>query len=75
MNDELMDGATAGAMAAMSETGWSNLDVFKQYMETHFLKYANRSDMSQPLMLIFDGHSTHTSPEMINWARARNIRF
>ncbi|KAH3848747.1 hypothetical protein DPMN_091127 [Dreissena polymorpha] len=34
MNEELMNGI--GAMATMSETGCSNRDVFKEYMDTHF---------------------------------------
>ncbi|KAH3876541.1 hypothetical protein DPMN_000386 [Dreissena polymorpha] len=70
-----MDGATAGADASMSETGLSNADLLKQYMETHFLKYENRSDMKQPVLLIFSGHSTHTSPDIIFQARARDIHL
>jgi len=75
MNPDLMQGASVGAKATMSESGWSNTDVFKDYMENHFLKYVHRTDATQPVLLLFDGHTTHTSPEMILWARERHIHM
>jgi len=75
MNVDLMQGASVGAKATMSESGWSNTDVFKDYMENHFLKYVHRTDATQPVLLLFDGHTTHTSPEMIRWARERHIHM
>lgn len=56
-----MSGTTAGAMATVSETGYSNADVFKEYMETNFMRYINRSDIRQPVLLIFDGHTTNVA--------------
>ena len=34
-----MEGATAGANGTVSETGWSNGLIFREYLENHFLKY------------------------------------
>jgi len=41
-------------------------------MNNHFLKYVQRTDASQPVLLVFDGHKTHT--EMI-WSGDNNESF
>ena len=38
MNSDLFHGSTPGASATLSETGWSNSEVFCTYLEVHFLK-------------------------------------
>ena len=39
MNSDLLQGSTSGASATLSESGWSNSDVFRTHFETHFLKF------------------------------------
>jgi hypothetical protein len=73
-NPDLMKGACTGADGTMSETGWSNGEIFRHYLEHHFLPYARPSPASnQPILLIYDGHSSHKSPETIKWAREHGI--
>lgn len=69
-----MKGTSAGAKAVMSENGWSTIEVFKDYLENHFLKNITRED-NQPILLVLDGHSTHTSPLIIRWALSKNIHI
>ena len=60
LSPDLLKGAKPGFAAAMSETGWSNFQVFREYLKNHFLKYApGRND--EKLFLILDGHTSHVS--------------
>ena len=72
MVDDLMNGETPGAASTVSETGWSNTKVFKQYLSTHFLKFIpGRND--DPVFLLLDGHKSHIAVDVIEWAQERNI--
>lgn len=74
MNTDLNKGSSPGTRIVMSETGWSNSDVFKDYLQNHFLPNVRSStNESQPILLIFDGHASHTSKQLIDWAVANNI--
>jgi hypothetical protein len=72
MNVDLMADTSPGARSMMSDSGWSTITVFQDYMENHFMKYVLRD---QPVLLILDGHTTHTSPTTIKWAMERNIHI
>ena len=74
-NENLAKDLTPGAKVTMSETGWSSTSTFKDYLENHFLTNINRGDGRQPVILLLDGHTTHTSTEMMKWARERNIHL
>ncbi|VDI16746.1 Hypothetical predicted protein [Mytilus galloprovincialis] len=39
INNELMNGATPGAVGSVSDSGWSNINIVRQYLTDHFLKY------------------------------------
>ena len=39
MNTDLMTGALPGSGYAMTETGWSNSNIFKRYLQEHFLTH------------------------------------
>ena len=71
-NDDLLKGGSPGVGGTVSETGWSNSDIFRTYLEDHFLKYVPVHDQ-HPLLILLDGHSTHVSIGLVEWARARNI--
>ena len=67
-----MKGASPGCKGVMSDSGWSNYQVFKQYLEGHFLPSLAR-DENQHVLLIFNGHSSHISKLLIEWAASKNI--
>ena len=72
-----MNGASFGARGEMSESGWSNGDLLKMYLQEHFLPYARTgADEKQIILLVYDGHSSHVSPSLIKfnkWARSQNL--
>ena len=73
-NEDLLQGATPGTRGVMSDSGWSNATVFRQYLEDHFLPHVNGGGTSDnPILLIFDGHASHVSPQLIEWAKDRHI--
>ncbi|XP_041366777.1 uncharacterized protein LOC121381517 [Gigantopelta aegis] len=69
---ELSEKCTAGTEIRMSETGWSNTELFKDFLETHFLKYSMGSDADYKLLL-YDAHASHINIGMIEWAREHKI--
>lgn len=72
-NEELMKGGSVGAKGAISETGWSNSKIFKKYLQEHFLPNVRPDGSKQPIMLLYDGHTSHKDPETIRWAREMGI--
>ena len=71
--DELLQGATIGSAATMSKSGWSNSFIFQEYLENHFIKFIQRSDPSQPIIVPFDGHKSHINIPVTEWAKINNI--
>ena len=56
----------------MSEMGWSNTKIFQMYLNEHFLKYVP-TNKDEPLLLLYDGHSSHINVPLIEWAQKHNI--
>ncbi|XP_045169024.1 uncharacterized protein LOC123531825 [Mercenaria mercenaria] len=73
MNEDLLQGAASGSAGTMSKTGWSNSVIFHEYLESHFLKYIQRPDSNQPVLVIFDGHRSHINVPVLEWAKRNNI--
>ena len=64
-NSDLLYGSNPGASATLSETGWSNSEVFHTYLEAHFLKsIPGRS--GEKVLLILDGHRSHVSVGLVD---------
>ena len=72
-NPELMKGACFGAKGIMSETGWSNGEIFRKFLEEHFLPFVGSAANNGPILLIYDGHASHKTYETIRWAREKGI--
>ena len=73
MLPDLMEGKIYGADGTVTQSGWSNTDVFRTYLQQHFLKYVQGRDESQPILVLYDGHKSHFSIELIEWANMNNI--
>ncbi|XP_053388230.1 uncharacterized protein LOC128551405 [Mercenaria mercenaria] len=67
MREELLHGASPGADGTISESGWSNSSIFRHYIENHFLKFAPGHN-GQKILLILDGHKSHVSVGLSEWA-------
>ncbi|XP_052211862.1 uncharacterized protein LOC127830955 [Dreissena polymorpha] len=73
LNADLLQGSTQGSSGCMSDSGWSNSAVFLHYMDTHFLRYVQRVDKSQPILVLLDGHKSHINVPVLDWAKKNNI--
>ncbi|XP_048245928.1 uncharacterized protein LOC125377077 [Haliotis rufescens] len=69
----MRSGCTAGSDGTVSESGWSNGVIFQDYLDRHFLRYASPATPNRPLLLLYDGHKSHISPSLIDWAKDHNI--
>ena len=59
-----------GTSYTLSPKGWIDQELFKQWLNTHFLKHAVSA---HPLLLLLDGHSSHYRPDSIEFAREEDI--
>ncbi|XP_071848782.1 uncharacterized protein [Apostichopus japonicus] len=71
--DELKEGAYPGSKFHMSESGWSNGDIFQTYLEEHFLKFIPNRDSDQHVLLLYDGYNSNISVPLIEIAKSHNI--
>ena len=73
MRSELLSGSTPGADGTVSDSGWSNSEIFQQYLDTHFQKYVQGRNSDEPILLLYDGHRSHITLPLIDWAKQHNI--
>jgi len=71
--DSLLEGATPGVTGTVSETGWSNAAIFRDFLQNHFLKFVPINSAEHPILLLMDGHATHVSVGLIDWAKQHHI--
>jgi hypothetical protein len=74
LNEEIKDGCSPGCGFAVSENGWSSSKLFTLYLQEHFIKYCNKPE-NQDILILFDGSTTHLGREAIDWAKERNIHL
>ena len=74
-NDDFLSGAPAGSDGEMTKSGWSNMEVFQNYLTKHFMKYSNISSGSatEPSLILYDGHRSHISLALTDWAKRNNV--
>ncbi|XP_045190344.2 uncharacterized protein LOC123547372 isoform X6 [Mercenaria mercenaria] len=46
---------------------------FKNYLSSHFMKNVKRGDETEPIVLLYDGHKSHLSLDLIEWAKDNHI--
>jgi hypothetical protein len=65
-----------GPLYKSSKTGWINTALFNEWFINIFLKESRTlitDDYNGPIILIFDGHSTHLSDELIELAQQHYV--
>ncbi|XP_060556927.1 uncharacterized protein LOC132717474 [Ruditapes philippinarum] len=72
MLPELLEGSSPGASGTVSDSGWSNSAIFRTYLEEHFIKYLP-GGTAEPVLLLLDGHKSHVSVDLVEWAKSQNI--
>lgn len=73
MIDSLLHGATPGVSGTVSKSGWSNTAIFEQYMQQHILPYLPGRDENNQVLVLYDGHRSHVSLPLIQWAKDNHI--
>ena len=73
MRGELLEGKTVGADGTVTESGWCNSDVFHEYLVSHMIKYLPERSPQSPVLVMYDGHKSHVSINLIDWAKEENI--
>ena len=73
LRPELLDGAPAGSVGYVSDSGFINQDLFKEYIE-HFIVNVKPSE-SSPVLLILDNHSSHISLAVIDLCRRNHLHL
>ncbi|CAI6357458.1 unnamed protein product [Macrosiphum euphorbiae] len=64
-------GGPAGSLYECSKNGWITTELFFKWME-HFAKVVKPTTLD-PVMLIFDNHTSHISIEIYNFCRLNGI--
>ena len=73
MKPNLMDHCVPGAVGTCTKTGWINEQVFSEWFD-HFMKEVQPKTHQEPILLIFDGHASHTrNLDVIQKARENNV--
>ena len=54
-----------------SPSGWSNSGLFLDFFKNHFVHHVT----TRPCLLLYDGHSTHVTFDIIDIARKENIHL
>ena len=68
-------GGAAGAMYAVSESGWMEKENYESWFEKMFLPAVKHLTESGPVVLFFDGHHSHISINLIELSRSRNVHL
>jgi len=55
---------------SLSNGGWIDTELFKQWFFQHFLCHAGSS---RPLLLLLDGHSSHFNLDLVTMARDNDV--
>lgn len=73
MRPEFLDKAPNGAVGAANPSGWINEELFSKWFD-HFLSWSQPTHRPQPVVLIMDGHGSHTKNlDVITKARENNV--
>ncbi|XP_052074488.1 uncharacterized protein LOC127712217 isoform X1 [Mytilus californianus] len=70
MNDQLLEGSSPGTSGTVSKDGWSNSEIFMDFLRYHFKKFVPGEGH---LLLLLDGDKSHIPIGTLEWARRHNI--
>ena len=59
-----------GAIIGLSDSGWMDMHLFKQWLINHFICDANAA---RPLLLLLDGHSSHYNSKAVAFVQENGI--
>ena len=68
-----MDYWTVQPLVLLTDNGWSNTEVFNKYMQEHLVKFLPQRSAESYVLVMYDGHRSHVSLGLIEWARKNFI--
>jgi hypothetical protein len=71
IGEDILNGAPAGSVVNISESGWINEDLFYQWLKF----FVQSIPPSRPQMLIVDNHESRFSLRIIEFCQAENLRL
>lgn len=75
VNPSLLNGAPTGAIGEASKTGWITECIFTKWFD-HFLAMVQPQSRPQPVLLLMDGHASHTGNlDVIEKAASNNVQL
>ena len=69
--ETLMNRAAPGCVGAISDSGWTNDQLFIDWLK-HFIKYSQASKANRCLLIV-DGHGSHKTLDAINMCRENGV--
>ncbi|XP_041366783.1 uncharacterized protein LOC121381522 [Gigantopelta aegis] len=70
---DLMKNASSCVSGDMSQTSWSNAQIFRKYLQQHFIKYIPCREPGQHPLLLLKGHTSYVSIDLVKWAKENDI--
>ena len=70
LNKQWTYGEVNGTTYGMSAKGWVDSELFHGWLTDHFLQFAVAA---RPLLLVLDGHSSHYQPELVQYAKEKDV--
>ena len=67
---EMTAGEVPGTFYGLSDSGWMDAVLFKEWFTNHFLVHA---PSARPLLLLLDGHASHYNPTFLKMAAEEGI--
>ncbi|CAG5123675.1 unnamed protein product [Candidula unifasciata] len=74
LRPEMMKGVPSNVNASVSETGKCTPQIFRRYLNEHFLPQIQRYD-NEPILVLLDGSKTHVFVGMSEWGRTNGVIF
>lgn len=68
-------GGCAGAMYAVTDSGWMERESYKSWFQKMFLPSVRHLTKTKPVVLIFDGHYSHIGIDLIETSRENNVHL
>ena len=69
MQEGLLEGASASVSGTMFETGWSNTEIFSQYIQEHLIKYLPARCENSYVLVHYDSHKSYVPVPLNEWAK------
>ena len=71
MTEEITKGCLPQTKYVIAPNGWSTSETFQDFIVNHFIKHVQ----ARSCLLLYDGHSTHITVDLIQNAQENNIHM